>query len=227
MLPAPSFADVLSRAPAFGTPQNPAGQRLISIVFANPTSPVWRDIHTNRAFLDNRSGNKWDLFFAGMSGFVRMDQHAKELWDPFWREEWHRYFNPNQFRDIELAVQGGHRAALPDERKSEAWTYSGGTDLVSFLCYSRDPDWLTTVCVRLDDGTERLPYGHSLGEVTEALANWEAGEVDPRFAPGEFSSGPDVTSATPLLRALMWSGNAIVGGVLGNMAFELLNQIGH
>ncbi|MGX1267994.1 hypothetical protein [Streptomyces phaeoluteigriseus] len=107
MLPAPSFSDVLSRAPAFGTSSNPAGQRLISIVFANPTSPVWRDVHTNRAFLDDRSGDKWDLFFAGMSAFARMDRGAKELWDPFWRKEWHRYFNPEKFREIELAVQSG------------------------------------------------------------------------------------------------------------------------
>ncbi|WP_338930915.1 hypothetical protein WEB32_05310 [Streptomyces netropsis] len=161
-----------------------------------------------------------------MSAFARMDHEAKELWDPFWRKEWHRYFNPTKFREIELAVQGGHRAALPEGRKSEAWRYSGGTDLVSFLCYSKSPDWLTLVSVQLDAGAEALGPGRSLGEVTENLRNWETGEVDPSLSPGEFADGTDIASMPPLLRALMWSGNAIAGGVMGNIAFELLKQIG-
>ncbi|MFD9474043.1 hypothetical protein [Streptomyces goshikiensis] len=162
-----------------------------------------------------------------MSAFASMDRDAKKLWDPFWREEWHRYFNPEKFREVELAVQSGHRAALPEERKSEAWRYSGGTNLVSFLCYSRVPDWLTLVSVRLDAGAEAPRPGHSLGEVTEALRSWETDEVNPSLAPGEFTHVDGSTSGPSLLRALMWSGNAIAGGVLGNMAFELLKQIGH
>ncbi|MFJ4510723.1 hypothetical protein ACIP4T_31940 [Streptomyces massasporeus] len=64
--------------------------------------------------------------------------------------------------------------------------------------------------------------------MTEALRNWQTDEAAPEFMPGEFfPDTEDIPSKSLLLRALMWSGNAVAGGALGNLAYELLNQINH
>ncbi len=59
-----------------GTQDNPLGERLVSVVFAHPGSHVWSELETNRAFLDSRSGEKWDLFFAGLSAGTPMPHEA-------------------------------------------------------------------------------------------------------------------------------------------------------
>lgn len=217
MLPAPSFDDILSRAPVQPTASNPGAERLTSIVFANPTSFVWRDLHTNRAFLDVRTGDDWDLFFAGMSGYKRMDTDAEQLWDPFWRENWQRYLNPQRFKAIERrVVLGQQRAAVPSSR---LWQYSGDTDLVSFMCYARDPDWASLVYCRIDDSE---PSARSLGEIAEGLRRWQDGEVDPDLTPGEFQTArvlPDLGAA------LKWSAAAVGSGIVGDFAYDLLKLL--
>lgn len=145
MLAAVSFDDILRRCPAFGKPEDPLGQRLISIVFARPSSPVWHDLVTNRAFLDSRSGNSWDLFFAGMSAFDSMkgEPNPVRIVDPFWRaRKADQYMNPEAFRKIEEIIYRGQQEICgPLSGGAQIWRYSGETDVVSFMCYAREPDW--------------------------------------------------------------------------------------
>lgn len=186
----------------------------------------------NRAFLDDRSGDKWDLFFAGVSGYARMEEDAIELSDPYWSEGRDRsprgsggrrspsstcpalYLNPTKFREVEEAVAKGHQRALATaEENREPWHYSGATDLVSFMVYHGEPDWLSLLGVRLD-----MP----LGELTEGFREWEVDDLDPDLAPGgvRYTGGP-----LPLAEALWGSAKTVVGGVLGNTVYELLRHI--
>ncbi|HEY3261620.1 MAG TPA: hypothetical protein VGJ95_15360 [Pseudonocardiaceae bacterium] len=195
----------------------------MSIIFANPSSPVWRDLRMNRAFLDQRSGEKWDLFFAGMSGYRPMDRRAIPIADPSWHWEWTRYVNPEYFDEVERGVSDGHRIALEaaGRRNQAAWRYRGGTELISFMVYDGEPDWLSLVAVPLDGPADTLRPGRSLTEITEGLRNWQTDELDRELAPGE----APVCSAMRLPDALRWSANAVAGGVLGNAVYELLKQI--
>lgn len=62
MLPAASFDDILRRSEELEAAEDSLGQRLISLIFAPPASPVWRGLTKNRAFPDVCSGESWDLF---------------------------------------------------------------------------------------------------------------------------------------------------------------------
>jgi hypothetical protein len=194
---------------------------LVSVVFANPTSPIWREVHANRAFLDERSGVGWDLFFAGMSGFAPMpnEDDAVKVWDISWEQEWWRYFNPRSFGEVESWIVSGQSSALPTaEVRLRAWRYSGGTDLVSFMVYGSNPDWLSLKSVPLysTDG-ERLTLVH----ITEGLRRWALDDVDPSLAPGEVPT----SSQRLLTGALVWSATAVASGLLGNGAFELVKSL--
>ncbi len=91
---------------------------------------------------------------------------------------------PPVFRAIADRVESEHAAALGAEGRGRAWTYSGGTDLVSFMCYSCQPDWSSLTSVNLHP-LARLGGRASLSEVTEGLRRWEADRIDRQLAPGE------------------------------------------
>ncbi len=224
VLPAVSFEDVLRRAPAWGDSDNPTAARLVSVVFADPASAAWRELQTNRAFLDERSGDAWDLFFAGMSGYQPMEADAFELPDRLWHEQWSRYMNPRYFRDLEHRISMEHDNALRMAHRNEPpWRYSGGTDLVSFMAYAQEPDFLSLKAVRLDPHDESSAEVR-LASVTEKLRRWYDDDVDERFAPGSVSQ-PDL--AMSLVDGLRFSATAVASGVLGDAAFELVKQILH
>jgi hypothetical protein len=132
-------------------------------------------------------------------------------------------FNPKNFNRVANRISHEHAEALPEGEKHLAWRYSGGTDLVSFMCYARDPDWLTLKSVRLYPWS-RLSPGVSLTEVTEGLRDWRKDNVDPLLAPGE-ASAQDSYPFDCLADALYWSATAIVGGVLGNATYDLLKRL--
>lgn len=224
MLPALTFDDVLRRAPGWGTSEDPTGERLISIVFARPSSPIWRDLETNRAFLDQRSGEAWDLFFAGMSAFGTSEPGAVKLQDPHWCRDYQRFMNPQAFQDLEEAIyRGQNRAAATADRPFELWRYSGETDLVSFMCYARTPDWLSLRSIRIEESMTGRPM--SLGRITEGLVRWKDEGVDEGIASGISHAATEVTYATSLGKALEWTAAAVSGGVLGNSAYELLRML--
>lgn len=223
MIPAVSIDDILARAKAYGSTADPLGQRLVSIVFANPRSPIWADVHTNRAFLDARSGDKWDLFFAGLSRFAPMESiAATDLGPPRRLEEGSRYFNPRDFERVESAIRTGQAEALRQAgRDDRPWHYSGETDLVSFMVSDGHPDWLTVCDLRLYDNAESAL---SVGELTERFGAWESQEhlslAEIVRENKEFAGVDSV-----LIRALRASAWAVTGGVLGNSVYDLIRLI--
>lgn len=220
VLPAPSVEDVLRRLDEFGT-ERKAADRVVSIVFANPGSPVWDDLQTNRAFLDDRSGNDWDLFFAGLSGFAPSDDGAKAV-GRGWRGEIPKFFNPRSFTQIEQWIAMGHASALAAANLGTSpWTYRGGTDVVSFIAYGRDPDFLSLKSAPLYSPSGDLL---TLVHITEGLAKWKLDHVDPLLAPGEVLRG--ISDDTGWLAAgLGWTTSAVVGGVLGNSVYEVIRKL--
>jgi len=220
LLPAPSFDDILRRADLFGRTRT-ASDRLVSILFADPGSRVWRDLRSNRAFLDERSGQEWDLFFAGLSAFASPGEpNASRIFtnDP----DWCPYFNPRSFSEIEHRVSKGHAQALTrDGSDRRAWSYHGGTDVVSFMVYGQQPDWLSLRSAPL---YTKEGEGLYLVHVVEGLAKWQDDNVNPLLAPGEALYGVSRESAL-LVAALGWTAAAVTGGVLGNLAYDLLLKV--
>lgn len=219
MLAALTFDDILRRTPPFGTPENPTGARLVSIVFANPGSGVWDDLVTNRAFLDERSGNKWDLFFAGMSAYGPSEPDA-QLIRQFPRDPYSIYHNPRHFGRIEREVLNGLQGADSGLGEKPQWRYSGGTDLVSFMCYGGAPDWLSlATAVDLENSAKGR-----LGVITEELREWSEPEFGSELAPGSRIGHP-VGDPGWLVSALGWSANSVAGGALGNAAWDLIKKL--
>lgn len=214
VLPAVSFENLLARSPAFGTPTEPLGHRLVSVIFAHPGSAVWRDLSANRAFLDRRSGESWDLFFAGMSGYAPMSDEPDPVEVGRMPEGGAKWFNPSYFSRVEHAVADGHARVVG----GGSWRYSGATDLVSFMVYGRRPDWASLRSVRLD---RDVPL--SLGEVTEGVRRWDEDRLDARLAPGE--AGPPPVASATLPSAMTWTAGVVVGGSLGNAGYELLKRL--
>jgi hypothetical protein len=217
MFDAPSFESILTRADESRSNLDPTGKRLVSIIFANPGSPIWLDLTNNCAYLDARSGEKWDLFFAGMSVYASEhgESDAVQL-PPLRNANLNRFFNPHIFHEVETAIRDGQSKALStsnDDR--EPWRFSGKTDLVSFMVYDGEPEWLTLKSVELE-----MP----LAELTEKLTDWETGNVDVTLAPGEF---PYSGASLALPQALLWSANAIGAGVASNAVWELLVRLTH
>lgn len=221
MLPAVSLEDILAQANLMGTP-DPLGERLVSIVFANPRSPVWDAVHTNRAYLDARSGEKWDLFFAGMSRWLPMPGGAaEELGVPTWNSEGMRYFNPRAFNNLVHQVQEQQERALQHAHRplDEVWRFSGETDLVSFMVYQGEPDWLTTCDICIYDGE-----GHavSLESLTERFGDWQSSGLGPETLVADLHDTADVDSA--LARSLQASAYAVAGGMIANLVYDLLRN---
>lgn len=225
MLPAPSVEDILARVDEHRAGRE-TGDWLVSVVFADPGSPVWRDLRSNRSFMDHRTGDDWDLFFAGLSLFGPTEVTSQKIDDVFRSTDFPAYFNPQRFREIELWVAEGHAAALVADAQheglaAEPWRYRGGTDVVSFMAYNAEPDWLSLKSVPLwsrDGGSLTIVH------VAEGLAAWKEDNIDPLFAPGAAST--EVSTATPwLVAALGWTAAASTSGLLGTSAYELVRQV--
>jgi len=184
------------------------------------SSPVWRDLCTNRAFLDERTGEQWDLFFAGLSALAPSEPGAQPIRGG--DRDFPAFFNPRSFGDIERQVAAGHRDALSGDRADSApWTYHAGTEVVSFMVYGRDPNWLSLRWVPLYAGSgDRLTIIH----VSEGLTQWQEDIVDPWLAPGEVLHGASPASSL-LAAALGWTAQAVTSGVLGDGAYELLKKL--
>jgi hypothetical protein len=201
---APTLAAILRRADESGAVAgDPTGQRVVSIVFdVNPGSLVWRDLSFSSAFLNQESGEKWDLFFAGVSRFVPYKDRsdALELIDPTWSGRSDRRIDLPKFYELADQVAAGHEDALASSDE-KPWRYSGATDVVSFLAYGGKPDWISLIHTRLD---------LSLTEYTVTMTTTED---DPEFSPGlsPYSGGLDLapileSAATTLFQAALAAG---------------------
>lgn len=91
------------------------------------------------------------------------------------------------FNQIVGDVEHGQRRALraADDRRPGS-PHSGGTDLISFMVYGREPDWLSLRSISLYRATS---YELDLGHVVEGLRGWQREELDAFLAPGECSPG--------------------------------------
>lgn len=219
VLAAPSFEDILRRTDMFGS-ERPGADRLVSVVFANPGSPVWSELSTNRAFLDERTREEWDLFFAGASGFAPMHAEPDAVKILPCNRDFNPYFNPRSFSEIERIVADGHAAArAATGADSGSWRYGGGTDVVSFMVYGRDPDWLSLKSVSLYTSD-----GFTVGLVVEGLREWKKDVVDPLVAPGEPLEGVARPSEF-LIAALGWTASTATAGMVGNGAYHLMRLL--
>jgi len=121
-----------------------------------------------------------------MSAYSKEEPDAIPIGDPYPHGGYKYFMNPNAFQQIEREVYRGQRhAAASADQRIEAWRYSGETDLVSFMCYAREPDWASLRSVRIEESERTL----SLGRITEGLTRWDSGDVDEQFAPGGIPEG--------------------------------------
>lgn len=212
----------MRRVDMLGRDRKPLADRLVSIVFANPGSPIWADLAVNRAFLDERSRLQWDLFFAGISAFAPMPSESESVAIRLHRRDFIPVFNPGIFSEVESRVVVGHANAVKAAGSNATpWRYRGGTDVVSFMVYSKEPDWLSLKSVPLyTSHGDQLTLVH----VTEGLRNWQEEEVDPLLAPGESPFRISQPSAL-LTAALGFTACAVTAGVLGNTAYDLLKTL--
>lgn len=175
---------------------------------------VVSDVVANRAFWDELTGESWDLFFAGYYAYGSHGDAQAICLDRSPHEgSW--YFSASQFRRFLLDVE----MSLPAEM-SRRWRFSGGADLVSFMVYGGDPDWLGLRAVDLIEGAE----AEALGRAIEGLRRWQEQEPSAAYAPGSVDSGVSVPRDA-LREALKWSAVAIAGGILGNRADAILDHL--
>jgi hypothetical protein len=198
-----------------------ANEALVSIVFAPPASTVHRDLANAFAHLHLRSGQNWDLFFAGYNwSRAKVGPHGNLL---------HHTFSAEAFDHLADDISWRHgwylrRAESPGDR--QPWRYSGRTDLVSVMAHrAAGPDlidWLSLRSVTVTDANDNyVTYG--LGEIVEIMADWRAepdGLAD--LAAGQPPQGLSLGQLAPVLAAL---GSAVGAGVVGSAAFELLKII--
>lgn len=217
MLPAVDLDAILDRAHSLSN-RGPLADRLVSVVFAPPGSFVWKDLHANRALLDGLSGDEWDLFFAGISGFGR-DLRSR-VFRPVQSRMAGSNFNVDLFLDLVGEVQEGHAEAVAEADLSlgPAWRYDGGTWLVSFMVYGRRPDWASLKPYKLDSGAPL-----ELSEVTQRLVRWADGDSDPDLSPGEFAVVN--TPRYVLAGALMRTTRELGISVAGSAAYDALKSV--
>ncbi|MGI9003482.1 MAG: hypothetical protein ACR2GH_17800 [Pseudonocardia sp.] len=194
---------------------DPLGQRLISIIFARPTSFVWDELSRSCGFLDSRSGDAWDLFFAGTTRDFREMRFRENRRGGSFRSD--------LFNELMRDFKERERDALQSARSSKTpWKFSGGTDLVNLISYEGRPDWLSVKSIQLEGrGNGRATY--TLAEITECLSEWESDGAERSLMPGELPH--PIPDSSALERALWWSGNAVFGGFLGNAVYDLLKQL--
>lgn len=223
MIPAPTLEDVLRRAEIYASP-HPLRDRLVSIVFAEPSSLVISDLKTNRVFWDEMTGESWDLFFAGYYAYGSHGDRNPIDVNPNSDQDEPWCFSPKMFRGLLQAVEYGGVDPWGMERNEAAgWQFSGTADLVSFMVYGGEPDWASLRAVELVGSAADSEGRPSLGRAIEGLRR---DDPDPAFAPGEFQLGP-LLPRESLRQALAWSASAAVAGFIGNRADAIISHLLH
>lgn len=219
MWPTTSLDEVFDRARRSADLEQPLGERLVSLVFAPPTSPIWPELRASMAYLDAQTGDAWDLFIAGVPSVTKTDLGSAYGNRPF---PWLSHFQPAAFRRMTDEVHMHHRRALSMRGLEEryAWRHSGGTDVVSLMAYRGRPDWLSLTAARLDDP---MAPPITLAELAARQTPWEQGVTDPEFSPGRPPQGPRLKE--DLGRLLASSGRVIGAGMMGNAAYDLVKAL--
>ncbi|GAA1664157.1 hypothetical protein GCM10009733_072380 [Nonomuraea maheshkhaliensis] len=189
---------------------------MVSVVFAHPRSIVFRDLRNNFAYINVRSGEAWDVYFAG---YVKVPLINR------WR------FDAESFNETRKAIESLHQKALRSihspAQYARSWNFSGTADIVSFMAYLQDDihlDWLSLHACRLLDADGRY-LRYSLGEIVESLSDWrkEDDAVMREFAPGEMNR--EVASALSLKSVLTATAQQFPGGIAVNAAYDLLKKV--
>lgn len=219
MWPAVSLDDVFERAKSVTDRSDPAGERLVSLVFAPPRARLWHELKYSVAYLDAQTGDDWDLFFIGVPAVARKDSIRGQ--------DWSRYFQAKKFHQVEREVHRYHANALEQAGLDvgRAWRHTGGSDLVSVLSHYGKPDWLSLTACRIDSRGDQ--QAEMLSEVAARQRDWREGEDDPMFwrDPYHERIGGGVHD---LERALVRTAAVVGGGVAGNAAYELVRGLlGH
>lgn len=211
---------ILKAARDRSSPSDPLGERLVSLVFAPPQSAIWRELVVSVAHLDLRSGDKWDLFFVGLPAIDRREgvpDWVRRSWRSLRREQ----PNAEAFNRVANDVSSLHAAALVREEGADVrkWRYSGRAELVSFMSYNGQPDWLSLTHFDL----ARLGEA-PLAQVTERLTPWANGHIDMELSPGlPIHGDPELRG---LGVSLFQAGALAVGsGIAGNAAWELIKEV--
>jgi hypothetical protein len=226
MLGAPDLDWILHRELSRGRDArvHPAQRRLISILFATPSTATIAELQSSFAYFDSRSGQLWDLYVAGYympsgngrkydrSGFpIRMAGIHPTGW----------WFSPRQFHALAHDVAGHHEARVAEvpilRGRRKPWRYSGTPELVNFWATGIRPDWESLVARPL---TDRAP--DSLGNIVESHTDWASIPLRPGWRPGSRSRvAEELLHVDALRRALSWA----VAGAAGAAVAEGVNVL--
>jgi hypothetical protein len=215
--PAASLETIFQRTGDVTDYRQRLGERLVSMVFAPPSAALWRELRYSVGHLDAQTGDDWDLFFVGVPAVAKHDS-------PRAGRDWSEYFRADVFNNVAAEVHREHERALADGGRpsGDAWSPSGGADLVSLMIYGGQPDWLSLSSVRLDHpgGAPRI----TLSEAAARQTPWIRGGVDRELSPG---LGPQATVADleSALRATATAVGAVAAGVAGNYIYALLESL--
>lgn len=145
----------------------PAGEvecQVVGLIFVQPDSRVITTARERKEYFDSRSGELWDLFFAGYYRYGLMPG-GRPLTDAGDGPQ----FSPKAFDEMRRHVEGAC-----------GWRYSGDCDLVvvnAYLTADVEPliDWVSVLGGRLVDPNDAYK-ALSLGGVVEAIS--QAVELD-------------------------------------------------
>jgi|GEM_PF-5745838 len=213
MYPAPTLNDILMRSYSAETDARTSAlhMRVVSIIFASPDCLAIKELKSNRQYLDLKTRNAWDLFFAGYYAYTE-EPDGRLI-----------YFPDGQCWGYSAAKFEALERALTVAARPTAWEFSGTVDLVSFICYHGLPDWDTLVSRQIAESDGSVRERLSLGEIARGLYRWSDDRMRPDLAPGEFRRA--TLSTRSLDRALRWTATAIGGGIAGNVAYDLLREL--
>ena len=171
MIPISDLEGIIRRASFYGR-EHPLHDRLVSVLFALPASLPMRTLKDARVCWDAETGDSRDLFFAGY--------HPDRAWTNTERETRliHRsggnwWFDPASQVELADTIGAEHARAMSAAGGRSSWTRSGNVDLVSFMVYGQEPDWLSLKSVAITGSRGEYIDRLSLGEVVEGSDHGE------------------------------------------------------
>lgn len=165
------------------------GPFVLAFLFAHPDCDALRMLDTRGSYFDCRTGDTWDLFFAGYyrsteGSYFEREAGARPVGRGY-ADTW--YFHARDFNTLREHVE---------KSSEQRWEYSGGTDLVlvsGYLPERGEPtiDWASTIAGQVTDqatGVRTL----TLGEIVERMTrDLETSMEDPAYGVN------DVTNLSP------------------------------
>lgn len=117
MIPVPDL-DAIKKRASFHGRENELRDRLVSVLFALPSSMPMRTLRDARAFWDAETGDSWDLFFAGYYSYKAWTNAEQETDLAHHSGRW--WFDPKKQVELAETFSREHAAALPSTRANDA-----------------------------------------------------------------------------------------------------------